>query len=227
MAEYEEGPKNPLKGITVKPVVSASYAQSGVDAGGRCANACGGRAVLNGMRIATRSLWRPEIVQRRTPFVVRDCCTIPDVNLHCGATRLYAVNAVCSVACLAWIGREREAEASGHMALCRGRYSLESLSAKEDKIQIRLLWKAPRLSFSGNHGIAVRTKWQSGTGFGDRPAWRGRGNRLLRRREVLHGENRPDLSRKINHDCRHCVKNHSSIRARRVEVFLLISGGLF
>ena len=30
-----EGPKNPLKGITVKPVVSASYAQFGVDAGGR------------------------------------------------------------------------------------------------------------------------------------------------------------------------------------------------
>ena len=30
-----EGPKNPLKGISMKPVVSASYAQSGVDAGGR------------------------------------------------------------------------------------------------------------------------------------------------------------------------------------------------
>ena len=34
-AGIEEGPKNPLKGTSVKPLVSASYAQSGVDAGGR------------------------------------------------------------------------------------------------------------------------------------------------------------------------------------------------
>ena len=44
-----EGPKNPLKGISMKPVVSASYAQSGVDAGGRHFFACGGRASPNGM----------------------------------------------------------------------------------------------------------------------------------------------------------------------------------
>ena len=34
-AGFEEGPKNPLKGTSVKPLVSASYAQSGVDAVGR------------------------------------------------------------------------------------------------------------------------------------------------------------------------------------------------
>ena len=34
-AGCEEGPKNPLIGIPVNPVVSASYAQSGVDAVGR------------------------------------------------------------------------------------------------------------------------------------------------------------------------------------------------
>ena len=34
-AGFEEGPKNPLKGTSMKPLVSASYAQSGVDAGGR------------------------------------------------------------------------------------------------------------------------------------------------------------------------------------------------
>ena len=34
-AAFEGGPKKPSKGITVNPVVSASYAQSGVDAGGR------------------------------------------------------------------------------------------------------------------------------------------------------------------------------------------------
>ena len=31
-AAFEEGPKNPLKGITVKPLVPASYAQFGVGA---------------------------------------------------------------------------------------------------------------------------------------------------------------------------------------------------
>ena len=66
--------------------------------------ACGGRAISNGMEKMTRSLWRLDIVQRRTPFVVSDRCTIPDMNLHCGANRLYAVNAVCRVACLAWAG---------------------------------------------------------------------------------------------------------------------------
>ena len=34
-AGFEEVPKNPLKGTSMKPLVSASYAQSGVDAGGR------------------------------------------------------------------------------------------------------------------------------------------------------------------------------------------------
>ena len=34
-AVSEEGPKNPLKGTTVKPLVLASYAQFGVGAGGR------------------------------------------------------------------------------------------------------------------------------------------------------------------------------------------------
>ena len=31
---YQEGPKNPLKGISMKSLVFASYAQFGVDAGG-------------------------------------------------------------------------------------------------------------------------------------------------------------------------------------------------
>ena len=31
-ADSEEGPKNPFKGIAVKPLVPASYAQSGVGA---------------------------------------------------------------------------------------------------------------------------------------------------------------------------------------------------
>ena len=66
--------------------------------------ACGRRAPLNGMRDPTLPLWRPAVVHRRTPFVVSDLCTKQIANLHRGATRLYAVNAVCRVACLAWAG---------------------------------------------------------------------------------------------------------------------------
>jgi hypothetical protein len=98
------------------------------------------------MRDETLPLWRPDIVQGRTPTVVSsDLCTIPDINLHCGAMRL-AVNAVCSVACLAWTGREGRAEALGSMALEQGRYLPERLFAKEDKNRLDLWWKAPRLS---------------------------------------------------------------------------------
>ena len=66
--------------------------------------ACGCRAPLNGMRDPTLLPWRPAVVHRRTPFVVSDLCTKQIANLHRGATRLYAVNAVCRVACLAWAG---------------------------------------------------------------------------------------------------------------------------
>ena len=53
----------------------------------------------------------------------------------------------------------------------RGTFSLERLFAKEDKNRKKPLWKSPRLSLWGRNGIAVRTKWQSGIGFGNRPAW--------------------------------------------------------
>ena len=73
-----EGPKNPLKGISMKPVVSASYAQSGVDAGGRHFLPAADGPVPMAWEARTRPLWRPDIVQRRTPFVVSDLCTVPD-----------------------------------------------------------------------------------------------------------------------------------------------------
>ena len=76
-AVLEEGPKNPYKGTSMNPVVSASYAQSGVDAGGRrFSPADTGRPPM-AWRIRTLFLWRPDIVQRRTPFVVSDFCTVP------------------------------------------------------------------------------------------------------------------------------------------------------
>lgn len=59
----ESGPKNPLKGISVKLLVLASYAQWGVSAGRtpRSLNCegCGVRANRNGIRRTTRCPWRP------------------------------------------------------------------------------------------------------------------------------------------------------------------------
>ena len=66
--------------------------------------ACGFRAPSNGMEDPTLRSWRPAVVHRRTPFVVSDLCTKQIANLHRGATRPCAVNAVCRVACLAWAG---------------------------------------------------------------------------------------------------------------------------
>ena len=164
--------------------------------------ACGGRAVSNGMEKMTRSLWRLDIVQRRTPFVVSDRCTIPDMNLHCGANRLYAVNAVCRVACLAWAGREREADAPSAHGLEHRRYSLERRSAKEDKSRKKLWWKSPRLSKGqiwdcGTDSVAIgyRHRQRAGPGMKGKPP--------LRRREAARVENKPDLSRKINQICCH------------------------
>ena len=55
LTDFEEGPKNPLKGIPVNPVVSASYAQFGVDAGdenvGRLVMAYESRPIIRGDRL--------------------------------------------------------------------------------------------------------------------------------------------------------------------------------
>ena len=76
-AGFEEGPKNPLKGTSVKPLVSASYAQSGVDAGGRRNSPADPGRPPMAWRRRTLFLRRPDLVQERTPFVVSDCCTVP------------------------------------------------------------------------------------------------------------------------------------------------------
>ena len=71
-AASEEGPKNPLKGIAVKPLVPAANAQFGVGAGreARTPRACSRRAFPNGMGKPTLRLWRPALVRGRTPFAV-------------------------------------------------------------------------------------------------------------------------------------------------------------
>lgn len=54
---YEDGIKKPLKSISVNPLVFASYAQFGVNAGD--VKMMGDR---NGIRQPTQHLWRPIIV---------------------------------------------------------------------------------------------------------------------------------------------------------------------
>ena len=97
-AASEEGPKNPLKGIAVKPLVPASYAQFGVGAGwkardspalaavGRSPMAWGGRPCGRGDLFLCMGV---------LPLWYLDPCTTQGRNLYCGATRPGAVNAVC------------------------------------------------------------------------------------------------------------------------------------
>ena len=55
----------------------------------------------------------------------------------------------------------------------------------------------------GGSGIAVRLKWQSGSGCGDAPPDVSKGNRLRGDGRFASVENKPDLSRKINQICCH------------------------
>ena len=83
-----EGPKNPLKGISMKPVVSASYAQSGVDAGGRHFFACGGWASPNGMGSTDPSAAETGSCAGAYSLCGQRPLYGTGLNLHCGATRL-------------------------------------------------------------------------------------------------------------------------------------------
>ena len=65
-AVSQEGPKNPSKGISTKPVVPAANAQFGVGAGGRRLGVCVFRAISNGMEETTLLMRRPDLVRRST-----------------------------------------------------------------------------------------------------------------------------------------------------------------
>ena len=63
----------------MKRLVLASYAQFGVDAGGKHFRACIFRAISNGMENPTLLMWRPVSVHQRTPgFGIFDWCTGQD-----------------------------------------------------------------------------------------------------------------------------------------------------
>ena len=53
----------------------------------------------------------------------------------------------------------------------------------------------------GRQGITVRTQWQSGIQYRQRLSLQIKRKRPARQRQVLHGENQPDLSRKIYPVC--------------------------
>ena len=146
-AVFEEGPKNPYKGTTMNPVVSASYAQFGVDAGGRRLSPADRRAAPNGMGIHDpASAETGYCAEAYSRCGSSDFCTIPDRNLHCGATRLLRRER-CVQRSLPCVNRQgKRSQAAVLMALSPCRYSLESLFAKEDRKRTALLWKSPRLS---------------------------------------------------------------------------------
>ncbi len=163
----------------MKPVVSASYAQSGVDAGGRQFFACGGRASPNGMGNTDPAAAETGYCAGAYSLCGKRPLYGTGLNLHCGATRLSRRERCVqrSLPCVS---------SSGKGKLCvrapwpwgAGRYSLERLLAKEDKNRRSLLWKSPRLLETDGYGIAVRLEWQSGSGSGNEPPDTRRGNHL-------------------------------------------------
>ena len=97
-AASEEGPKNPLKGIAVKPLVPASYAQFGVGAGWKARDSPALAAVgRSPMAWGSRPCGRGDLFTCMgvLPLWYSDLCTAQVRNLYCGATRPGAVNAVC------------------------------------------------------------------------------------------------------------------------------------
>jgi len=134
-AGSQKGPKNPLKGISVKPLVPALDAQSGVGAGGNGAFAS--------LRLQGAFQWHGKSVPVAVetcfcagsllPFVVR-CRYGSGLNLQCGAD----LDAVCRVACLDVAGADR---GSAHAATAMDAWELplEIPVAKEAKEPDRLL----------------------------------------------------------------------------------------
>ena len=76
-AVLEEGPKNPLKGTTVKPLVLASYAQFGVGAGGRRAKRTPAAVGRSPMAWGTRPCFRGDLLLCTgvLPLWSSDLCT--------------------------------------------------------------------------------------------------------------------------------------------------------
>ena len=100
----------------MKSLVPAAYAQFGVGAGGRRGSprVCDGRAPSNGMEDPTLLPWRPAVVHRRTPPVVKrpvyeaDC--EPAMRCYPALCRERCVQS--SLPCVGRVDREVEAPVS-------------------------------------------------------------------------------------------------------------------
>ena len=152
---------------------------------GRCGDLILCRGVLP-LWLATSVRYRTEPALRCYPASSRERCV------------------QCSLPCVSRSGKGK-LSVRGPWPWAGGRYSLERLFAKEDKNRKSPLWKSPRLSEMGGSGIAVRLKWQSGSGCGDAPPDVSKGNRLRGDGRFASVENKPDLNRKIYRVHRHCA----------------------
>ena len=133
----------------MKLLVPASYAQFGVGAERRRAGrACGERANPNGMGISTLSLWRPVVVQKRTPAWSKRLL----YEAGCEPARRYKPSfegACCvqsSLPCVSSAGQRCHAyrpTAMGEVRYCLSKDCLQ----KRIRVGTTLQWKSPRLSF--------------------------------------------------------------------------------
>ena len=94
---------------------------------------------------------------------ISELCTKQIRNLQCGASGFRVRNAVCrrSLPCVGMADERPGRIGSGRSH--GGPLLSETMAAKEAKEADRLGGKTPRLCQRGRKGIAVRTKWQSGS----------------------------------------------------------------
>ena len=160
-------------------------------------------------------------MQKRTPFAVSDFCTVPDepaMRCYPAISRERCVQS--SLPCVSSSGKK--SQASKLMALSVGRFLWKDCLQKRietGKIRCGNHLGCPsgaemglRYGLSGNRVSAMETdrlgRERETASFGDE--------------RFAHGENKPDLSRKINHFCRHCfisAQHRPNLTHRRLHFF--------
>ena len=160
-------------------------------------------------------------MQKRTPFAVSDFCTVPDepaMRCYPALSRERCVQS--SLPCVSSSGKK--SQASKLMALSVGRFLWKDCLQKRietGKIRCGNHLGCPsgaemglRYGLSGNRVSAMETdrlgRERETASFGDE--------------RFAHGENKPDLSRKINHFCRHCfifAQHRPNLTHRRLHFF--------
>ena len=148
------------------------------------------------MGLPTLLPWRPDLVDGRAP-------SGPDRLRIRIEPALRCFGAVCSVACLAWIWRDRGVKHPAHGHGARMTLPLETIFAKEDKDRRACCGK-----HLGCHEIHGRIRDCSadsvaiGYGLRRRTRLGIKGKPPYRQRAAASGEIQPDLSRKIYLICR-------------------------